>query len=991
MSFLVLKASAGSGKTTQLTLHLLAYLLENPEGYRQVLASTFTRKATKELRERVIQYLKDLAFQRGEGFLYQHLGITDKQAMATRAKACLDNIFTHWGLFRLQTIDSFVTHLGTASAEELGISLAQEMVFDPKPFEERVMEELIQEASPQNPEGRILQEALKNYWNVNVTMGWNIQRILTERVDKFFQFWFNHRVDGNPPAVQIPLEELQETFTQTLKNLGKAILPLKDHLHKGKILSKAWQDTPPYVNLTIEDWENSYNKTPEDFFRKSALPLPREIHEHFQTLRELYQAYVLEKSIQDALPAYALKDLVLKRMEKLLKQERGVLLAILTQKLADFLMTHEPVVTQIYYYLGEQLKSYFIDEFQDTSPLQWEAIKALTENALANGGTFVMVGDIKQSIYRFRGADWRLMQEVPQRWQHFEPHQRRMEENFRSGSAIVSFTNQVFHPDHLKEWLEAIHKKVPLAKQAKQDLAITFEDSQQKAHRKVPGYLYLEEIPLEKRFKAEQMEITLNRILQVFLPEILTRFKPQQVTFLCRTNEEVAFVTRKLLDHQYAVASRKTLHLTSSLLIQELIALGRWVYLQDSFGLANFLLGTIMEKKEPEGVKKFRQWMEKHPGHSKAFLKNLTDLTWGKVLLELIDKGVYLPPFDFYSQMIHTFKLWEDHLEEQAFLGAFLDAVGALEEETLASWEDFFQGFEDEELLIPAPEVPGALQVLTIHGAKGLGFDVVICPFLYIKKPQENWVVVSKNGKRVLAYTTKNRAEAHPLLSQAYQEEIWQSLQEELHLHYVMFTRAKEEFYGFFPFQDNRTLPSPALDYLEKGVLERGEKSPSASKSPPSFKVLSPPPEKREPWEKLLLKKVEPFVFHPENYQEATERGIRYHQILARCLTKEDFVKTADPLLTPIINDLPAFFFDTQTYTIYREKGVLDLKGNLYILDRLGIGPSDGWVLDWKYAHPSAHHQTQVKTYADLIHQMVGKSIKAYLYYLQEKLFVEVV
>ncbi len=470
--FLLYRSSAGSGKTYTLTLEYLKLALRNPQyGYRQILAVTFTNKATQEMKERIVEELERLsqAVNPAESLdfeLMDQLGLDANQLM-DRARVTLLQVLHGYGHFAVSTIDSFFQKVIRSFAREMDLQAKFDLEMDTDAVLDKLVDRIVEKVA----EDQALRNWLIDYaeeqlldgksWDIRVGIKGLGKEIFQERF-KAFRTIFQESVgqEGFLPELKTQISRVRQAL-----------------IAEGKTQWKQAEDIRIQFSLEWTDFKGGSNSFAKRFGALGNLKMP--FPELSATmLRDLPEVgnWFTKKSPQEAAicSAYAagLGDLLFSWPEKLkvwntftslqknlnafgvfrnlllelrdLKDEEGILLI---SDVNDFLaeITRENEAPFLYEKIGNQYQHFLIDEFQDTSEFQWSSFKPLLQNSLASGNTNLLVGDVKQSIYRWRGGKLELLLTEVQEQIHPDfVEVKNLSVNYRSLPGIIAFNNAVF-------------------------------------------------------------------------------------------------------------------------------------------------------------------------------------------------------------------------------------------------------------------------------------------------------------------------------------------------------------------------------------------------------------------------------------------------------------------------------------------------------------------------------------------------------------------
>ncbi len=468
----VYKASAGSGKTFRLVVEYLKLILDNSFNYRHILAVTFTNKATNEMKSRILKELNLIANGKNSATIEVLKKETGKseQFIRDRAHQVLKNILHDYNRFSINTIDSFTQKVIKSFNRELGISPNFTVELDT----DMILEEAVARLFANIGNNKNLLKWLQEYSrerieeNHSQRLDADIKKLGAELFKERFQVFFPEDDESvytrdNLNSFVKEIKQLKASFEQTLKNKGgKAVDEMEiaglkpadfsggANRSVGATLVKLANGDMPNFTKTVreaaedaEKWAAKSNKQREEIIaivEQKLRPLLLDIVAYFdQNFAQYNTTIAVLKQIRTLGILIDLKDEI-----KELLHEKGIL------PLSDSNLLLSKIIGQsdspfVYEKIGNYYKHFMLDEFQDTSGLQWHNFKPLVLNSLAEGHNNLIVGDVKQSIYRWRNSDWNILAE--QLKYDFSDAQRKeenLEFNFRSDRNIIDFNNTIF-------------------------------------------------------------------------------------------------------------------------------------------------------------------------------------------------------------------------------------------------------------------------------------------------------------------------------------------------------------------------------------------------------------------------------------------------------------------------------------------------------------------------------------------------------------------
>ena len=883
----ILKASAGSGKTFSLTLHYINLLLINENNYREILAVTFTNKATAEMKERILAVLQGLATgdkqTKIESFrkllLAQH-SYWKTEDLLQKAQCVYRRILHDYGRFTISTIDGFSQKVIRSFTYELNLDAAYKIEMNTAKVKQdlSIMLNQLLDERPDLLEWIIAFAEQKIANNEN----WNYRKQLLSLAGLIFteNFQeFNAAISSTDDKQIFHLlhNEVQEQTKNFLDSLSLAIQAYIDCIKtfqlsnddlKGKSRNKllAASRISPNIQketlsslqkiferfLDLQTHEDSYidaDKNPRDDIRQAVAPILLQIAE----LQQYFPAYIAYQAVQSNL--YYLR--LLKEMSDLLslwRKENGAQLISDSQILLNKLgLDHNNDPTFIWEKIGNRYSYFLFDEFQDTSRIQWKNYSPLLINALGNAQQHInehlIVGDVKQSIYRWRNGDWRiLLQQVEDQIAtafHLLPQQRQqfiengtLETNFRSLPNIISFNNYIFQeiPRILQEVLnekvqenldgEALHwwnvsgndrmlikayekseQQIPVQKQSGEDFA---------------GAIEIEYIPVtDGRFRNNKVQAESLAALCDKIGEWLSlgRYRPGQIGVLVRSNNQAKIVIEQLMLYKnetgldFNVISGDALSLAANEAIQLLIeTLKAFVYQSDQH--------VIYRAKMAYLYQLITQSESFHPEHWLYFKNNqLNDLSAilpAELLLQWTDLQ-RSPLIHLIEQLIELYGLQKQNNIHIPYILAFKDIVSNFSMQGDRGLNQFIQYWEEDgqKASLPSNADVDAIEITTIHKSKGLAYDVVMIPFcswnLDGMLNGDFWIDTAHTpfaqlGKIPIKY---NSSVGQSIFYKQYFEEMLFNYMDSLNTFYVATTRAIQHIYitapGFTEQVDKKT------------------------------------------------------------------------------------------------------------------------------------------------------------------------------------------
>lgn len=878
----ILKASAGSGKTFSLTLHYLTLLLSNENSYREILAVTFTNKATAEMKERILHVLQGLATadksQKIEDFrqlLLEQFPEWDTSQLQQKAHRVYRKILHDYSRFTVSTIDGFSQKVIRSFTYELNLDAAYKIEMNTSKVKQdlSIMLNQLLDERPDLLEWIIEYAEQKIARNEN----WNYRQqllslanlIFTENFQEFNAYLvsakagdvftlLNKDVQEKTKFFLDTLSQTIQTFTATFRSFDIAADELKGKsrnklIAANKVNDNIYKKSPSDLQkdfdrfLALLDDDDPYTTTDKSV-RYDIQQALQPILQQFADLYRLFPTFIAYQSVQNNL--YYLR--LLKEMSDLLSQwrkENGAQLISDAQILLNRLgLDEHNDPTFIWEKIGNRYNYFLFDEFQDTSRIQWKNYSPLLINALGNAkqkiNEHLLVGDVKQSIYRWRNGDWRiLLQQVEDQIAqafHLSEQQRSafiesssLETNFRSYPHIIALNNYLFGaiPQKLQD---ALNEKVMecLDEEGQhwwtssgnaEMLIKAYKNSTQQvpSHRhddpnKV-GSIEIQYLPVANgmRRRNQVMEDALQLLCDKIHSWISSgRYKAKQIGILVRSNAQARQVIETLMlyknstELEFDVISGDALYLSSNdavlLLIETLKAL---VYTTDKHVIHRAKMAYLYQLVN--GRQKFDDafWLafKNNNLHDiEAILPTHLPEQWSRLQQS--------PLIHLVEQLIEIYGLHEADSIHIPYLLAFKDIVSNFSATGERGITQFLQYWEEDasNASLPANGKIDAIEVTTIHKSKGLAYDVVMLPFcswdLDGMTNGDFWIDTAGSpfealGKIPIKYSSTI---GKSIFYKQYFEEMLFNYMDALNTFYVATTRAVQHLYVLAPsFKEN--------------------------------------------------------------------------------------------------------------------------------------------------------------------------------------------
>ncbi|HSI77349.1 MAG TPA: UvrD-helicase domain-containing protein [Lunatimonas sp.] len=1060
--FIIYKSSAGSGKTYTLTMEYLKLALEFPTAFRHILAVTFTNKATQEMKERILRELGRLKAgvnpeEKMDSVLLKHLNVTQDE-LRSRAKSALSAILHDYSAFSVSTIDSFFQRIIRAFAREIDLQAKFDVELDQDGVLDRLVDRLIvQVASDEFLHRWLLAYAVEQ---IQEGKSWDIRKNIKNLGKQLFQEAFKRY----SPEIKVFLkdkENIQDLQTYLFHQRKLIIAQAQDmKIVANEIRERhglAWEDfkggsvsfarkfdqlgepftpvpdlSPTQRNLS-DDPEAWYTKTSrlKDQIEMAVREGLAEIWGQFLPLKKQWNTL---EAIRKNFFVFGVFRNLLEELDNL-KEEENILLISDSN---DFLkeITADIDAPFIYEKVGNKFQNYLIDEFQDTSGFQWASFRPLLVNTLSQGHTNLLVGDVKQSIYRWRGGEMRLLlDQVESELGHYGLDIQNLDTNYRSLPAIVDFNNVLFHtlPDQLAGVLESSHGIEDGGLLHKAYADVTQHVAPAKEAASFRGKVRMEFLAVDT---DEDDDLTTQEMQVARIPEMVIElqekgFRPKDIAFLVRTKKEGLQVADALVAYglkypdsaySFEVLSDEALLVSKSTSVKCLIAGFRFLAdTSDDVNLWTMWYHWSVLFGFPVDHELF------HHSTIPVFLNDR--FTKFKALES---KLLQLPLLELVDVMTEFLGFTELGIE-RAYVSAFKEGIYdfvAKNRADLVGFLDWWENHQDK-LTVKIPEGHDAMRILTIHKSKGLQFKVVLMPFL-------NWKIVD-NAKGNIVWTpfelkneslnaviplTITKALEDSFFQSTYQEEVLMNFLDTLNMVYVAATRAEEVFWSISPYQKPTSRATfatlaanlqqvvrssstmldgmPLNSHFDENLLifDFGEWPCDKVALIP---VPSPYPLRWEyrSWSDLLQVKAYPGDLNDLGIIQRNQGdfGTMIHHLLEKAKTEGEMLLGLDELFFEGVLDrtekdhiqskikeffsIPKFksWFEGEG-DILTEQGILLPGGNHKRPDRIIIYPNEVEVVDFKTGLPREGYLVQIREYMFLVKKLTNLPVKGYLCYL---------
>lgn len=1019
----IYNASAGSGKTYTLVQSYLDIVLnkKDPYVFRSILAMTFTNKAANEMKVRILDALIDLSTPSAEKTEKQLQFLTDTSKnlaldpylIEERSKNILNKILHHYSSFSIMTLDKFTHKIIRTFAKDLGISLDFDVELDLTTLRKNITDMLFDSIGRdgENELTRIMLEYAND--NLKEDKSWNFSSQLLQ----FSQYIFK---EDAIQSIEKLTELSTEDFQQAKKNIISENQKIKAHI--GRLATEAI-DLIKSKGLDHDDFK-SKSKGVYSYFKKikaEKFDLPSKTIMGYaesddwahnksanagtvKSISDLITQYFnqIVDALEQELPKYSLNVSILKNfnnlsllkhlmvaVEQLKQDENKLLISDFYKKIADIIMS-EPVPF-IYERLGTRFHHFLLDEFQDTSQLQWINLIPLLHNSIASGYKNLIVGDGKQAIYRWRNGEVEQFTQLPERiynptqidslkeaeYLFKEMGQKvSLDANYRSANEIVSFNNHLF--EHLKHEISS-------------QLQYIYDDAKQEVKKDHQGYV-------NTFFKADISEDDqLAYILEKIHLSIEKGYEYKDISIIVRNNKNGVLIANDLTQKGIPIISTESLQIGNDISVKFL----------------NHLISSIIKPKD----KNLKLKCLEHYAHLNAWdvteymVQKQEDIENKTLQHFFADEGfdIQLPHqfhnlYEFVESLIEIFDL---NPTNNPFLQFFLESVHSFEIKTNSNTRDFIEWFNDKGMTesIMSPEGANAIRIMTIHKSKGLQFPVVICPFYDWKMDVSKEIIWVENQRPDLPafFVNANKSIAGTDLDEAYQTEKAKFELDQLNLLYVAFTRAETALFisanvgkisnpsknWLLPFVEQSDLFTPQGDEFEYGEFQSQTASKTTNEDIYGYDLTF----LKQVMNKPKLSYKSGVEWEVNDLDSKREFGNQVHLLLSKVIEKEEWLDKLNEFIKKgWIEEAQKEAYKKYVDTLFKdphfsayfkpglqienEKEIIDNKGHKHIPDKVVFYDNQTLIVDFKTGQKTESHFKQVKTYIKLLREMGFPSSK---------------
>ncbi len=1031
-SFKVYKSSAGSGKTYTIVREYLSLALgtEQSSKVKNILAITFTNNSASEMKERIIKMLYEFSSGEPKGTalsMFNELqslhGISPLE-LQKRALQTLKYILHHYTSFSVSTIDKFNHKIIRSFAFDLGLSVNFSPETDATPTLRDTVDELLGNIGEQNYQEltKILISFVEDL--LEKDKGWNIQKkllefskqLLEEKTARILKSLSGIDIKGYIEISQ-SLGQYINQYKKEITQIGeKGIQVIEDnHIEPDLLAGGANAGVKKYFSYLQNFKDDSIvpKNSIANYFANGKLYsskakaeqikaieaistlLTQYYNEAQKIITQKHSSYLFYKNVKDNIYTMALYnelDVVFSEQKK----ANNILFISEFNKIISAAVTNEPVPF-IYEKIGEKYHHFLIDEFQDTSSMQWQNILPLMHNSLSQGIMNMIVGDAKQSIYRWRNSQVEQFVQLPQIYKTVDDTQSpaleeqekalknnyieyNLDTNYRSKKNIIDFNNDFFN-----KILETGNDKIK---------AIYQQVKQKPQPNNTGGTIHYTEY-MKNESEESKEEWMCRQTLEIINLCKQKGYSQKDIAVICRKNKEGAQIATYLLENNIDVISKESLLLSSSPEVKIIMEIMK-------------LLNNPNNEISVASIK----YYFKHKHHFNDSFQGINTLNSllqffeeNNIVIsinELMKQGLY----EICNSLCISLGL---NRKPNVYLQFFLDNIYSFGQETrnidelLDWWED-----QQDTLSICIPEGEDAVNILTINTSKGLQFPVVIVPGADLTgKQNDNKLWINLKSKQLPLLNGLNYAYANFIrgleqtdFADQYREESEKILLDDINLLYVAFTRPEDHL--FILSLGRNTFSQVASKYLvpyfnspsgfEDVIINKQTFKRSGGEIAQVNKNTKAPKEQLQitnitnhNWKNKL--ETENKTYNTHWQQEQILYGNMVHLLLSEINTDKDIekviykykfnieqgglqVSTLKEKLHEVLNmDTVKKYYDGK-YSLKRENSIIDEKGTIYRPDLIAIKEKQAVIIDYKTGIPQKKYAEQINNYALLLEKM---------------------
>ena len=1073
----VYKASAGSGKTFTLASEYITLVVKNPQDYRSILAVTFTNKATQEMKTRILSQLYGIAHSLPDSEAYYEqvrmkTGFSEQTIRENAAKA-LSLLTHHYNEFRVQTIDAFFQSVLRNLARELNLTANLRVDLNDEQVEAQAVDELINSLE----EGEEVLNWIRDYIDKNIEddKGWNvISQIKDFGKNIFKDFYKDHKTEldnrfSDESFFNDFITDLRERRTRILNRLNehakqmykkirdenldnpnlfnRGANGLLSHIIKLTKGTPSNDATPQYVQSCIDyadKWPASKCPAKERaaIIELASVSLCSDLKilndYRIKDWREYQSCNLTLKHLSQLRLLHAISEAV----DEINKDTNRFMLSN-TQSLLCTLMKDSDTPF-VFEKMGAYLKHIMIDEFQDTSTIQWNNFRKLLDNCMAQVDSHnLIVGDVKQSIYRWRQGDWKLLNNIEHDFTKEQIKIEPLDTNYRSEENIIRFNNAFFKQAVSQTVNELESERI----QGATELVEAYKEIEQKPRKdNGKGCVRIKLFRYDTKNASDYKQNILNELIENIRQLLDQGYKQKDIAILARSKTVIPDIVDSFqnIDKAVSLVSDEAFRLDASLAVNVIIeALRLLTHPHDKLTESK-----LVKLYQQQVIKTGKDFNDLFVGENSTELKSFLPSGY----IDKFESLSRLSLIDLVDEIYSLFSL--DSLGGQsAYVCTFYDTLNEYLRDHPADIDDFIEEWEDtlSSNTIQSDEVDG-IRLITIHKSKGLEYDNVLIPFCDWELEKTNGITIwcsgddkeKPYGELPLIPVDYSSKMLGTVFEDDYKEEHLQNTVDNMNLLYVAFTRAGKNLFITGKKYEERTKGKSERSHIIQYIIEELAKElPGAiiddagENGPISFELgtLSTCEERVEkekatenPFElspKTHKLKIETFP-HPVSFRQSNKShdfikgedidpsdarryikvGNVLHQLFSTILTEADIkprlkeleqagiIYNDDITSRELQNKISCALSNEKVknwfspgWKLFNECTILDYDketGDVYEHrpDRVMTDGKEMIVVDFKFGKPRDEYHEQVQRYMRLLMRMGYKQVSGYIWYV---------
>ncbi len=1060
----IYSASAGSGKTYKLTSIYLSKLFGSKTGFRKILAVTFTNKAATDMKRKIISQLYDLA--RGANpSLARSISLSSgktEEAIQLESGEILSYILHDYSRFFVGTIDSFFQRVLKSFTREIGLQHGYTIELDHSLILSDAVDDTLADTVNDPELMNWIMEDARN--RIDEGRNWNIRNDIMSLAEEIFREKFRLITPEERAKLRdrdylkeylVELKSIRSLFGNKLKEYAVICFEILDRHNvmpemflrgnRGGVpsflgmMKKGVQGVWKPPNATVSQslgnppvWTSKAGIAPE-----LQAALEDDFEEIFRESLEYYNNGYAEANTAGLIMSniYVLGILsdILGNVHKITTSDNRFLLSDAGELL--YLIIGNDQTPFIYEKTGNHFEHFMIDEFQDTSLIQWNNFRPLIENSMAEGNENLIVGDVKQSIYRWRNSDWTIFESLLKMADNKRLFLKKLEQNWRSRSNIITFNNTVFSV--LPALLDSDEDFGSNGSGLLQDI---YSDVLQHDHSEKNGGLVRIEFLKETDDKNFHEEALVR--LSTLLEEIQDNgYSGSDIGILVRTNSEGAMVLSYMLDYQDSLSDEKRTSYNFNIISNDSLLLSECPAVK--FILS--VLGTVNNPGDQLAkAAMLKNWYLADGRDSKSLsyhdIDNELDKHLPRGYRDFLDMIRQFPVFELVENVIQFFGLG-DHSENTAYLNTLQDCILELSENQSTDISTFMEwwnsaGVKKSTILTDQQD---SIRLMTIHKSKGLEFKVVIIPFLswnigHGRKNPTLWITpVSAPFNRLPIVPVKYKIDLrYSYFAEDYYSETYSSIVDNLNLLYVSFTRAIDSLYAFCPEKSQKTSVGNALTSvfsseppsvgdkpvedlrrffdMESAILLYGNKTVSVSTGAKTGESMPSPANYyvfRDMGRLHLKLDGQEWILRNEENESRINYGLMMHEIFQEIITFDDVSLSVNRMvlegkipasqreemierINRIITNPEVADWFKPGIMVMNERDIIAPDGSIKRPDRVMIDGNKVTIVDFKFGIEKEGYVAQLLNYGKLVRNMGYSDLEMFLWYVDKNKVVEI-